>query len=374
LQRALEREGLSVGLTDLRRVRVGASTGGSTFKEVNDFLERNPGHRGGMVDPSDPAETGQQQEFLDKGSDVALINGRGTLYPEWDLQMGDYKADWVRVTEYEVTRKDGQFVDRVLGERGEIIGQVRRKFEAIRDDGMRRIKRVKDGDLIDIDAAIQARSDFKTTGYVEEAIYSRLRRREQGLAVGFLVDLSSSTNEPAGFDERSILEVEKEALMVVCEAVDALGQESAVWGFSGSGREEVSFYIAKRFQDRWDRAAKERIGGLAWKMENRDGGAIRHAVSLFQEHQAETKLLVVLSDGRPLDCGSKEYRDEYGRADTRRALLEAKSAGISPYCITVDPSGANYLPELYGSVGYTVIENVTSLPGLIPRIIRQLTR
>ena len=168
--------------------------------------------------------------------------------------------------------------------------------------------------------------------------------------------------------------MEKEALLVVCEAIEALGQESAVWGFSGSGREEVSFYIAKRFSDSWDSSAKEKIGGLSWKMENRDGAAIRHAVSLFSEHRAHTKLLVVLSDGRPLDCGSKEYRDDYGRADTRRALLEARSASVNPYCITVDPSGANYLPELYGNVGYTVIENVTNLPELIPRIIRQLTR
>jgi len=373
LRSALAKKGKRVPLTDLRRISVGSINSGADYREVSEFLERNPGHRGGVTESSDK-ESLDTRVHLDRGNDVALIERGGSIYPEWDYRIGDYKQLWVRVTEYDVVRKDAQFVDRVLGERGDIIGQVRKKFEALRDDEMSRVKRVRDGDLIDIDAFVQSKLNQRATGHVDDAVYSRLRSRSQNLSVGFLVDLSSSTNEPAGFGARSILDLEKEALIVVCEAIEALGQQSSVWGFSGSGREEVSFYKAKGFEEPWCRSAMDKIGGLSWKMENRDGGAIRHAVSLFQAHKSDTNLLVVLSDGRPLDCGSGEYRDEYGRADTHRALLEAKSAGVNPYCITVDPSGASYLPELYGNVGYTVIEDVRSLPDLIPRIIRQLTR
>lgn len=161
---------------------------------------------------------------------------------------------------------------------------------------------------------------------------------------------------------------------MIAEALDAIGDSSAIYGFSGYGREHVAFYAAKEFTQPYDDRVRERIGHIRWKMENRDGAAIRHATRKLVAQRARTRLLVLLSDGRPLDCGCDQYYDNYAQEDTRVALREARAEGVHPFCITVDPRGSSYLEQLYGEVGYVVIERAEALPELLPRIYWRLTR
>ena len=101
------------------------------------------------------------------------------------------------------------------------------------------------------------------------------------------------------------------------------------------------------------------------------GVFIRHAVSLFQEVEARTKLLITLSDGRPDDQDG--YRGVYGIEDTRQALLEARFEGIHPYCITIDDEAMDYLPHMYGHVSFTVVSDVYKLPFKVSDIYRRIT-
>ncbi len=57
----------------------------------------------------------------------------------------------------------------------------------------------------------------------------------------------------------------------------------------------------------------------------------------------------------------------------REALTEAKMQGITPFCITVDKDSEYELKDLYGDVGYTIIDDVLSLPERMPNIYRRLT-
>jgi len=82
-------------------------------------------------------------------------------------------------------------------------------------------------------------------------------------------------------------------------------------------------------------------------------------------------LLIVLSDGRPYD---HDYGDaRYAREDTREALRQAKTEGITPFCITIDRESEAELRDLYGEIGYTIIDDVLSLPERLPGIYRRLT-
>jgi len=168
--------------------------------------------------------------------------------------------------------------------------------------------------------------------------------------------------------------VEREALVVTAEAVHALGDVCAIYGYSGYGRDQVAFYVAKDFADPFDDAVRQRIGRIGWKMENRDGAAIRHATAKLSAWPARIKLLVLLSDGKPLDCGCDHYADTYAQADTRMALQEARKAQVHPFCITVDPHGRDYLRWMYGEGGYTIIDRVGALPERLPAVYRRLTR
>ena len=206
------------------------------------------------------------------------------------------------------------------------------------------------------------RIERRAGGVSPGRIYMRRERLERDVAVAFLVDMSSSTNEVVNEHTKRVMDVAKEAVVVIADAVDAIGDACAIWGFSGYGRDQVAFYVAKEFEEPFDDTIRERVGRISWKMENRDGAAIRHATTRLQTHRARIKLLILLSDGKPLDCGCDRYQDRYAQEDTRMALLEARKAGIHPFCITVDPRGAQYLGHMYGPESFTVIDRVDSLP------------
>jgi nitric oxide reductase activation protein len=97
------------------------------------------------------------------------------------------------------------------------------------------------------------------------------------------------------------------------------------------------------------------------------GPTIRHLARRLQAVDAATKLLIVISDGRPYDIDyGQQYGDErilaYAVADTAKALDEARTSGVHPYLITVDPDGDDYLAGACDPRGYHVIAEATDLP------------
>ena len=136
-------------------------------------------------------------------------------------------------------------------------------------------------------------------------------------------------------------------------------------------RKRCELYRIKRFNDVYDDAVRARIAGIKPQDYTRMGVTIRHLTALLNNIEARTRILITLSDGKPDDYDG--YRGEYGIEDTRQALLEAKHAGVHPFCITIDHTGHDYLPHMYGAVNYTVIEDVRRLPFRVSAIYRQLT-
>jgi nitric oxide reductase NorD protein len=133
----------------------------------------------------------------------------------------------------------------------------------------------------------------------------------------------------------------------------------------------VKFYIIKDFSERYSAEIERRIGGITYQNNTRLGAAIRHASTRLAAQEARTRLLIVLSDGRPYD---HDYGDSrYAREDTRMALRQARIDGITPFCITIDRESEDHLRDLYGEVGYTIIDDVLSLPERLPGIYSRLT-
>ena len=82
--------------------------------------------------------------------------------------------------------------------------------------------------------------------------------------------------------------------------------------------------------------------------------------------------LLILTDGKPEDYD--DYKGEYAIEDTRHALIEAKSAGIHPFCITIDREAQDYMAHMFGEINYAFINDVKKLPLRVPEIYRTLTR
>ena len=119
----------------------------------------------------------------------------------------------------------------------------------------------------------------------------------------------------------------KRPLFVISEALDALGDDFSIYGFSGYGRDQAAFYIAKDFADAWNDQTRNRVGNMSWKMENRDGVAIRHCIQKLQAQSNRSKMLILLSDGKPLDCGCDHYAGRYAQSDVRKLFKKPEKWG-----------------------------------------------
>ena len=176
--------------------------------------------------------------------------------------------------------------------------------------------------------------------------------------------------------DKKIIEIEIESVVVIMEALEALKDEYAVFGFSGYGREKVDFYRIKDFNDTFSEETKTRISSIEPKQSTRMGPAIRHAAAKLGAVESEQRLLILLSDGFPQDNDYGENRSshEYGLHDTMMALLEAKNQGIRPFCITVDQGGNDYLKKMCDPSSYLVIQNIFTLPQVLPKVVESLIR
>jgi nitric oxide reductase NorD protein len=300
-------------------------------------------------------------------------------YDEWDRDLSDTRTGWCRVVEKSARPGDRNFVELTRTRYRGVISSIRHQFQMMKPESLTRIKNELDGDDYDLDAVIDYVADRRADGRQSERLYVRRLRRERDVAVSFLLDQSSSTArtigrhplQPYTHPGRRIIEIEKEGLVLMSEALEAVGDAYAIYGFTSEGRRNVKFYVVKEFGERYTEEIERRIGGINYQHNTRLGAAVRHAATRLALQDARTRLLIVLSDGRPYD---HDYGDaRYAREDTRAALSEARLSGVTPFCITIDRDSEAELRDLYGEVGYTIIDDVLSLPERMPAIYRRLT-
>jgi nitric oxide reductase activation protein len=294
---------------------------------------------------------------------------KAVRYHEWDAAIQDYRMNWCRVVEREAPEGSSDFVEATLAAQGGTVRLLRRYFESLRPPGLRRLAGQLDGEDLDMDAVIGRLADIAAGIEPSERMYVRREKRERDVAAAFLMDLSGSTSRQVD-QGRRIIDIEKQGLVLLCEALSAIGDQFAVYGYSGQGRQYVDFVIVKSFDELVTGRAGAKLGGIVPLQQNRDGAAIRHAANKLLARQAKTRILVLLSDGRPLDDG---YKEDYSLEDTRMALREARASGIEPVCITIDKEADPYLRRMYGEVRYVVIDRVEGLPEKLPRIYHRLT-
>ena len=285
------------------------------------------------------------------------------FYNEWDWKRRHYRKNWCVLRELDVHAGNAAFIDTTLAKYAPQVTQLKRTFELLRGED-KLLKKQPYGDDIDLDAVIAAYADMKSGMELSDRLLVKRHKAERDLAVMFMVDMSGSTK---GW----INDAEREALIMLCEALEVLGDRYAIYGFSGITRKRCEIFRIKRFDEPYDTAVKSRIAGIQPQDYTRMGAAIRHLTTLLTRVEARTKLLITLSDGKPDDY-SDNYRGEYGIEDTRQALIEAHHAGVRPFCITIDREARDYLPHMYGAVNWTLVDDVARLPLKVADIYRRL--
>ena len=342
----------------------------------------------------------------DQGGELEAREPKTYAYDEWDFRANDYKPRWCIVKEKTVEEGDPTFFNDALKNYLSLSNHIKRQFELIMPESMKKIYRLIDGEDIDLNAALEAWADLRMNVPPDEKIYWHRNRNRRDVAVVFLLDMSASTAEAIDegrqvVDDRDapddpveymvwlrrrreglvrrnykrIIDLEKESTALLIQALEAIGDTYGIYGFSGYGRENVEFYVIKDIDEGFGDKVKRRIDKVTPLHATRMGAAIRHSITKLENIDATTKILFLISDGRPQDRGySREgVEKEYAVHDTHMALLEAKRKEITPFCLTVDKAGHDYLKSMCGDMGYEVLGEIWALPERLPMLYRQLT-
>jgi len=328
------------------------------------------------------------------------------VYDEWDFRAEDYKPRWCVVRQKMMQEGEPAYFGATLNEYSTLVTRIRRQFEMMVPEMFRKERKLIDGEDIDIDDVIENMVDIKTGSSPDEKFYWRRNKVQRDVAVAFLLDTSASTAE--AIDEgknkqddwdapddpveymvwlrtrrgeqmrrsyKRIIDMEKESMVLLINALEAIGDTYGIYGFSGYGRENVEFYTVKDLHENFSEKVKRRIDRIAPLHATRMGPAIRHATYKLDNTDARTKILFLISDGRPQDRGySREgVEKEYAVHDTKKALDEAKMQGINSFCLTVDKNGHDYLKTMCSDMGYEILDDINDLPERLLVLYRRLT-
>ena len=294
--------------------------------------------------------------------------GEQRHYPEWDWRRQSYRVPGATVLLSTAAAGPQQWVDRTLAGRGAMLREIRRRFELLRAQRTR-VRNQLDGAEIDMQAWADSQADFRAGLPLAQRLYQSERRGRRDMAVMLLIDVSGSTDGWIA-PNRRVIDIEREALLLVCIALDSMGERFCVQAFSGEGPHGVVVRRIKDFGERYDDTVARRIAGLEPEKYTRAGAAIRHASTELMAEPAEHRLLLLLSDGKPNDVD--EYEGRYGVEDMRQAVTEARLQGIAPFCLTIDRQAANYLPLVFGPQHYALLPRPELLPLILLDWLRKL--
>ncbi len=331
------------------------------------------------------------------------------LYDEWDHVISDYRPRWCTLYESRDIEEVPEYVQETLVQHGDLLKRVRKQLNRLKPELLRKVKGVPEGDELDLERAVEAVVDRRLGISPSENIYIQRQRKDRDVSALFLLDMSASTDDvipgdnetpqfsaqdyededfltsflsrdqngsnDAGSSPKRIIDIEKESVILMAEALEELGDSYSICGFSGYGRERVDYFLCKDFTDPYDIRAKGRIGGLEPARSTRMGPAIRHGIRSLIKTDSRIKAMIIISDGYPqdYDYGKDRSSKAYGVQDTMKALTEARQQGVQTFCLTVDPSGHDYLREMCPDKQYMVIQDIAQLPDELSKVYRSLT-
>lgn len=363
-------------------------------------LENELGSEPGEIDPGDKEGL---SAFLG-GISSRVSNASEHQYDEWDYQISDYRSKWCTLFEHRDLDSDEQYVREVLRDHQDLARKIRQQLNKVKPEMLRKVKGVDEGEELDLERTISYVVDRRAGLTPDDNIYIQRQRKDRDVSTLFLLDMSASTDdiipdpdveplEPLDIDDdeylidffqkkkafddvaRRIIDVEKESVILMADALETLGDAYSVCGFSGYGRDQVDYYLCKDFDEPFNATTRGRIGGIKPRRSTRMGPPIRHATRRLVETGSRIKALIIMSDGYPQDhdYGTDRNSRDYGLMDTMKALSEAKQQGVLTYCLTVDPSGHDYLRAMCPDSQYMVIQDLVQLPEEVSRVYRSLT-
>jgi nitric oxide reductase NorD protein len=326
-----------------------------------------------VATPSRPKEVLLSEDLPASRSKAALPDrAPGTTgrhrYPEWDYRRQAYVEGAVTVHVSDAPEGPQAWVDATLAQNRALLHLVRRRFEMLQAQRLR-LYRQLDGEEPDLNACVEAWADLRAGRPMPTHLYQTVRPARRDMAVLILTDVSGSTDGWLSAHRR-VIDVEREALLLVSRALESMRERHALQAFSGEGPHGVVVRVLKDFDEQRSDLVARRIASLEPEHNTRAGAALRHATATLMQQPAHHRLLLLLSDGKPNDID--DYEGRYGVEDMRQATTEARLQGIHPFCLTVDRQAATYLPQVFGPHHYAMLPRPERLPVVLLEWMKRL--
>jgi nitric oxide reductase activation protein len=306
-----------------------------------------------------------------KARKVKMI-GEPWHYHEWDFRSQSDTPDWVTLRELTTPPGDVQVINDIITRNIHLASRMKAILNAVRYGTPSRIRKLEEGDEVDVNAAIRAQIDIKMGRQHDPRIMMRSMRKDRDISVLVLLDLSRSMNLKVEGQEQAAIDLMREVCALFSYALNAVGDEFAIHGFCSESRHYVEYFRLKDFGQSYDDTPKARLAGMMGNRSTRIGAGIRHATHYLNEQKSSKKLLMVVTDGAPTDIDVSS--PHYLIFDAKHAVEDAGRDGINTYCIGLDPDADRYISRIFSAKNYIVVDHVKNLPEKMLMLYARLTR
>ena len=282
------------------------------------------------------------------------------FYDEWNYRKRKYLSNWCQLYEVSPTATNlqggaSEYLDRVRQENAKEIRELRGRLEHLMVS--RRWKtRQMDGEDIDIDSLVDGLSSIRGGKSPDERFYLSKPKKNQDVSVLILLDASLSSD--SWIEGRRVLDVSKEAIVVIQEAVEGLFDQVSIMAFNGKTRQKCNYEIVKEFDMPW-KSSLSNLLAIEPAGYTRIGTALRHSLSRMNRVNSTKKVIVLVSDGKPTDYDV--YEGKYGIHDVRQVVREAKQQGVQITSLAIDQQAKYYFPQMFGRNNFKVLKHPKQL-------------
>ena len=320
----------------------------------------------------DPVHSVYKAEFASNltvsESKESSLEGDFITYSEWNFSARKYKQDYCKVYPSKTTEENIEYYTNTLKANAQVLRNLKKRFAQM-DNALEVVRRQPSGEDFDIDAVTDMYSDIVAKHTPDEKIYLSKRKRKKELSILFLLDLSLSSDSYTNGNR--VLDIEKQVVIILGEALNDSQVEFEIGGFSSKTRNYCSYFTIKSFDEPWLKG-RYHVGAVEPSGYTRIGPALRHAGSRLKHQSTRKKWLVLLSDGKPNDYD--KYEGKYGVQDVKQALRELNTEDINTYAVAIEDQARYYLPQMFGQNHYNILsspmEMIQSLAKLYERIER----
>jgi len=293
--------------------------------------------------------------------------GVGIPYPEWDYKKGRYRHDWCFVQETRQVDDDpGWLRDAERRHKGLIL-DLKKKVASIVNEWMK-AKRQPFGPEFDLEAVVEGEVARRCGFTPSELCYIDRHRALHDVAAYILMDQSFSTD--SWVDNVRVLDTIRESILCVGEVLEDFIERFAIAGFSSNTRRQCGFHLVKGFEESWH-DTRARLGGLDACGYTRIGPALRHAQELLAKEDAERKLIILITDGRP--CDYDRYEGTYGIRDVKKAIDTGRQEGILTHAFAIERRAREQFPRMFTQHHFDVLPSPQALIGGLCALFLRLT-